>query len=176
MIIRTWFVLPPLKIAKLGCKVLLRGSPRKSSWIVEHKNIQKDLDEKLATSQRPFPQLFFYKHINEQQKANSSLNATKIQNKRPTKIQIKSLNRASTHNFKGIVKRAETCKCEFFLVSRTVLHKRITASLKQMAIFIFDVHRWLAAIISPYKFTQRHSSEGCLFSSEKTCDVSVRSQ
>ena len=27
------------------------------------------------------------------------------------------------------------------------------------------------AIISPFKFTQRHCSEGCLFTSEKTCDV-----
>ena len=42
---------------------------------------------------------------------------------------------------------------------------------KRMEIFIFDTHRRLSAIIAPYKFTQRHSSEGCLFSWEKTCDV-----
>ena len=48
-----------------------------------------------------------------------------------------------------------------------------------MEILIFDTHWRLSIIISLYKFTQRHSSEGCLFSSEKTCDVklvSVRSQ
>ena len=31
-------------------------------------------------------------------------------------------------------------------------------------------HQHLSAIIAPYKFMQCHSSEGCLFSSEKTCD------
>ena len=36
---------------------------------------------------------------------------------------------------------------------------------------MFDAHRRLSAIIAPYKFTQRDSSEGCVFSSEKTCDV-----
>ena len=40
-----------------------------------------------------------------------------------------------------------------------------------MEILIFNTHRRLSAIISPFKFTQRHSSEGCLFTSEKTCDV-----
>ena len=39
-----------------------------------------------------------------------------------------------------------------------------------MEILIFDTHRPLSAIISPFQFTQRHSSEGCLFTSEKTCD------
>ena len=41
---------------------------------------------------------------------------------------------------------------------------------------ISDTHQRFSAIISPFKFTQRHSSEACLFSSEKTCDMSVRSQ
>ena len=36
---------------------------------------------------------------------------------------------------------------------------------------MFDTHRRLSAIIASYKFTQRHSSEGRLFSSEKTCDI-----
>ena len=36
-----------------------------------------------------------------------------------------------------------------------------------MKILIFDTHRWLSVIISPYKFMQRHFSEGFLFSSEK---------
>ena len=31
-----------------------------------------------------------------------------------------------------------------------------------MEILIFDTHRPLSTIISPSKFTQRHSSEGCL--------------
>ena len=39
-----------------------------------------------------------------------------------------------------------------------------------MEIFIFDTHWQLSTIIAPYKFTQCHSSEGCLFLSEKTCD------
>ena len=47
---------------------------------------------------------------------------------------------------------------------------------KIMEILIFDTHRPLSAIISPFQFTRRHSSKGCLFSSEKTCDVSVGSQ
>ena len=42
---------------------------------------------------------------------------------------------------------------------------------KRMEISIFDTHRPLSAIISPFQFTQRHSSEGCLFASEKPCDV-----
>ena len=42
---------------------------------------------------------------------------------------------------------------------------------KRMEVLIFDTHRPLSAIISPFQFTQRHSSEGCLFTSEKTCDV-----
>ena len=36
---------------------------------------------------------------------------------------------------------------------------------------IFDTRQPLSAPICPYKYTQRHSSEGYLFSSEKTCDV-----
>ena len=40
-----------------------------------------------------------------------------------------------------------------------------------MEILIFDTHRQLSTIVSPFKFMQRHSSEGCLFTSEKTCDV-----
>ena len=42
---------------------------------------------------------------------------------------------------------------------------------KRMEILISDTHRPLSAIISPFQCTQRHSSEGCLFISEKTCDV-----
>ena len=39
-----------------------------------------------------------------------------------------------------------------------------------MEIFIFNPDRLISAIIAPYKFTQHHSREGCVFSSEKTCD------
>ena len=42
---------------------------------------------------------------------------------------------------------------------------------KKMEILIFDTHRLLSDKISPFEFTQRHSSEGCLFTSEKACDV-----
>ena len=42
---------------------------------------------------------------------------------------------------------------------------------KRMEILIFDIHWQLSTIVSPYKFMQRHSSEGCLFTSEKTCDI-----
>ena len=34
-----------------------------------------------------------------------------------------------------------------------------------------DTHNRLSAMISPYKYTQRHSREDCLLSSQKTCDV-----
>ena len=40
-----------------------------------------------------------------------------------------------------------------------------------MEILIFDTHRPLSAIISSFQFTKRHSTEGCSFTSEKTCDV-----
>ena len=40
-----------------------------------------------------------------------------------------------------------------------------------MEILIFDTHQRLSAIISPFKFMQHHSSEDCLFTLEKTCDV-----
>ena len=40
-----------------------------------------------------------------------------------------------------------------------------------MEILIFDTHWQLSATISPYKFTQHHSSEGYLYSSRKTCDA-----
>ena len=40
-----------------------------------------------------------------------------------------------------------------------------------MKILIFDTHWQLSTIISPYKFMQHDFSEGCLFSSEKTCDI-----
>ena len=40
-----------------------------------------------------------------------------------------------------------------------------------MEILVFDTHMQLSAIICHYKFSQSHSSEGCLFSSEKTGDV-----
>ena len=40
-----------------------------------------------------------------------------------------------------------------------------------MEILIFDTHQQLSAIISPFKFMQCHSSEGCLFTLEKTYDV-----
>ena len=42
---------------------------------------------------------------------------------------------------------------------------------KRMEIITFDTHRRLFAIISPYEYMQRHSSESCLFLSEKACDV-----
>ena len=42
---------------------------------------------------------------------------------------------------------------------------------KRMEILIFDTNWPLSAIISRFQFTQHHSSEGCLFKSEKSCDV-----
>ena len=45
-----------------------------------------------------------------------------------------------------------------------------------MEIFIFDPDRLISAIIATYKFTQRHSREGCLFSPEKTCDQILKNQ
>ena len=42
---------------------------------------------------------------------------------------------------------------------------------KRMEIMTFDTHHGLSAMISLYKYTQRHFSEGYLFSLEKTCDV-----
>ena len=43
--------------------------------------------------------------------------------------------------------------------------------LKRMDIWMFDTNWPFSTIISPFQFTQLHSSEGCLFKSEKTCDV-----
>ena len=40
-----------------------------------------------------------------------------------------------------------------------------------MVILIFETHQPLSAIISPFQFTKHHSSEGCLFTLEKTCDI-----
>ena len=40
-----------------------------------------------------------------------------------------------------------------------------------MEILIFDTHWSLSAIISPFQLTQCHSSEGCLLTSENTCDL-----
>ena len=37
-----------------------------------------------------------------------------------------------------------------------------------MEILIFDTHQQLSVIISPFKFMQHHSTEDCLFTSEKT--------
>ena len=45
-----------------------------------------------------------------------------------------------------------------------------------MEILIFDTCRPLSAIISPFKFMHLHSSEGCLFTLEKTGDVECWSQ
>ena len=69
---------------------------------------------------------------------------------------------------KGMVKRAEPCKCDI-LVSRILWHSRIIPSEWMFWYLIFTW--WLSAVISPCKFMQRHFSEGCLFSLEKTYDV-----
>ena len=42
---------------------------------------------------------------------------------------------------------------------------------KNVEILIFDTHWQLAPVISPFRVTQRYSSEGCLSTSEKTCDI-----
>ena len=42
---------------------------------------------------------------------------------------------------------------------------------KRTEILILNTPRPLSAIFSPFQFTQRYSREGCLFTSEKTCDV-----
>ena len=56
--------------------------------------------------------------------------------------------------------------------------KRITPSLKEWRSWHqmtldgdHDTHRQLSAMITPHKYTQRHSSEGCLFSSERIFDL-----
>ena len=41
----------------------------------------------------------------------------------------------------------------------------------RIEIMTFDTHQRLFAINSPYNYAKCHSSEGCLFSSAKTCDV-----
>ena len=71
----------------------------------------------------------------------------------------------------GIVKWGEPCKCVILLVSRILWHKRINPYFESMEILIFDTHQRLCAKISLFEFTQRHSSEGCLFTSKKPCDV-----
>ena len=42
---------------------------------------------------------------------------------------------------------------------------------KEMEILTFDTHQPLSVVISPYKYMQRHSSESCLFSTGKICNV-----
>ena len=76
---------------------------------------------------------------------------------------------------KEIIKWAELCKSVILLVSRILWHKGINPSLKEWRFWYlnggFDTHRPLSGIIYPFQFTQCHSSEGCLFILEKTCDV-----
>ena len=54
---------------------------------------------------------------------------------------------------------------------KDTLTLEIQPFFKRMKILIFDTHWPLSAIISPFQFTQRHSSEGCLFTLEKICEV-----
>ena len=67
--------------------------------------------------------------------------------------------------FKGIVKKAKSCKYNILLVSRILQHKRIIPSLKEWRF------SYISVIIASYKIMQWHSSEGCLFSLEKTSDI-----
>ena len=106
---RTWFLLLPLTIAILGSENLLRESPFKSSQIDEQKNREKDLDEELISDFRwgthlsTLFQNFSFESTLMNTKSflsKSSLNANKIQDNRLTKIQVKILKRATTHNFK----------------------------------------------------------------------------
>ena len=106
---RTWFLLLPLTIAILGSENLLRESPFKSSWIDEQKNREKYLDEELISDFRwgthlstLFQNFSFGSTLMNTKSFLSKLylNATKIQDNRPTKIQVKILKRATTHNFK----------------------------------------------------------------------------
>ena len=106
---RTWFLLLPLTIAILGSENLLRESPFKSSWIDEQKNREKYLDEELISDFRwgthlstLFQNFSFGSTLMNTKSflSKSYLNATKIQDNRPTKIQVKILKRATTHNFK----------------------------------------------------------------------------
>ena len=53
------------------------------------------------------------------------------------------------------------------LVSRICTLTENQSFFKRMEILIFDTYRPLSTIISPFKFSQRYSSEGCLFTSEK---------
>ena len=59
-----------------------------------------------------------------------------------------------------IVKRTELYKYDIHLVLRIHLHER-------MEIMTFLTQWPISAIISPYKYTQHHSSEGCLYLLEK---------
>ena len=68
-------------------------------------------------------------------------------------------------SFIGIVKRDEPCKCDIYLRSRILWHERITPSLKEWRFwYLICTSNFLPF---PCKFMQHHSSEGCLFSSEK---------
>ena len=109
VLLRTWFLLLPLTIAILRSENLLRESPFKSSWIDKQKNREKDLDEELISDFRwgthlsPLFQNFSFKSTLMNTKSflsKSSLNATKIQDNKPTKMQVKSLKKGTTHNFK----------------------------------------------------------------------------
>ena len=51
---------------------------------------------------------------------------------------------------KGIVKRAEQCKCDICLLSWILWHKRIIPSLKRIEIGIFDSHQQLPTMIPTY--------------------------
>ena len=74
---------------------------------------------------------------------------------------------------KGIVKWAESCERVnvLFFLFRDTLTQENQHFFKSMEILIFDTHREISAVISPFEFTQRHYSEGCLFILEKTCNV-----
>ena len=70
-------------------------------------------------------------------------------------------------NVKGIVKSPEP----WFFSFKDTLTWENQPFFERMETLILDTHWQLSAIISPFKFTQLHSNEGCLLTSEKSCDI-----
>ena len=73
--------------------------------------------------------------------------------------------------FKGILKRTKPYKLDIRLVWRIRESSLKECRLWHLIVTLTLTQSWLSAIISLYKYTQQHSSEGCLFLSEKTSHI-----
>ena len=73
-------------------------------------------------------------------------------------------------SFKGLLSELNHVNVLFFSF-QGYSDIRESTLFKRMEILIFDTHRRLSTIVSPFKFMQRHSNEGCLFTLKKTCDI-----